>query len=171
MGIRADDRPVLVLAVVVRRDGAATDVRARADVRVTEVREVLRLRALADDRLLRLDEVADLGAVLEHRARAKVAERADLAPAPDDDVALDHGAGQDARAGPMRALRATNVVAASRTSTPAAINSSRMRKRIRSPAAASCDSVLTPRTSSSVPHATACTRSPRRARMRGTSVR
>jgi len=65
----------LVHAVVVARDGAAPDVAPGADLRVAQVREVVRLRASAQVRLLRLDEVADVHTLFEVRAGAQPRER------------------------------------------------------------------------------------------------
>src|SRR5205807_7715656 len=61
----SDPRSVLRLAVVVAGDDARADVGPFADVGVAEVGQVLRLRPLADDRVLRLDEVADPGVLLD----------------------------------------------------------------------------------------------------------
>src|SRR5690606_20568965 len=54
---------VLVLAVVIAGDGSRPDVRVFADVRVADVAEVVRLGALLEARVLRLDEVADTHAL------------------------------------------------------------------------------------------------------------
>ena len=56
---------------------ARADVRVLADLGVADVRQVRHLRALADARVLDLHERACLRARLEHRAGAKVTERAD----------------------------------------------------------------------------------------------
>src|SRR3954451_19482183 len=76
--VAADPRPFLRLAGLVVEVGghvSGADVRARADLRVAHVREVRHLRALADARVLQLDERAGLRARGEHGAGAQVAER------------------------------------------------------------------------------------------------
>src|SRR5215210_3074862 len=86
----------------VGRDVPRSDVRAGADVRVADVREVRHLRALADSRVLDLHECARLRARLEDRAGAKVTEWADEHTRPDfgvhgDRVRPDLGTFTDAR--------------------------------------------------------------------------
>ena len=73
----ADHRLVLVLAVVVARDGAGADVDVVADGGIAQVREVAGLRLAPQRRLLQLDEVADVGLALDDAARAQVRERAE----------------------------------------------------------------------------------------------
>src|SRR5690606_19289524 len=99
-GVVADHGAVLVLAVVVGGDRAGADVRLAADAGVAAVTEVLGLRAGTDPALLHLDEVADLGTVLEHGLTAQLRERTDLAPLADHRAAADHGARQDPRVAP-----------------------------------------------------------------------
>src|SRR4029077_16192575 len=70
-GLRSDPRGVLLVPVVIARDDPGADVRARADLRVAEVGEVLRLGALPDARVLGLHEVADLDVFLQDRTRAQ----------------------------------------------------------------------------------------------------
>ena len=66
---------MLVLPIVVRGDRPGTDIRVLADGGVTEIGQVLGLGALADEGLLGLDEVADLGGVVKLGAIAEVRER------------------------------------------------------------------------------------------------
>src|SRR5262249_36885144 len=73
----ADHRAVLAEAVVVAGDRARTDVAVAADGRVADVREVVRLGAGADLRLLHLDEVADVDALVQDRAGPELRERSD----------------------------------------------------------------------------------------------
>src|SRR5690606_27094230 len=75
----ADHGTVLVRAVVVARDRAGSDVHIRADGRVADVAQVVDLAAGGDVGLLRLDEVADLHALGEPRARPNPRERPELA--------------------------------------------------------------------------------------------
>src|SRR5262245_27982751 len=60
----ADDRLALLAgrAVVVAGDGPRADVRVGSDLAVAEVRQMIGLRPGANERLLRLDEVADVDA-------------------------------------------------------------------------------------------------------------
>ena len=60
MHIVADRGAVLVGAVVVGGDAAGADVDARADRRVAQVGQVIRLRAVGQPAVLDLDEVADV---------------------------------------------------------------------------------------------------------------
>ena len=66
----ADLGLVLLLAVVVAGDGAGADVGFRADRRIAEIRQVIRLRALAHRGLLELDEVADVRILADARIPA-----------------------------------------------------------------------------------------------------
>ena len=97
--VAADGGAVLVHPVVVRHDRAGADVGALADLGVADVAEVGHLRALADHRVLRLDEAADLALRAEVRAGAQVGEGADgraLADHGEQRVGADHlGAGAD----------------------------------------------------------------------------
>ena len=83
------------------RRSPGADVGPGADLRVTEVAEVLRLGTGTKPRLLHLGEVADLGAIVEHGPHPQVAEGADLAvladghPAADDRARKDLGAAAD----------------------------------------------------------------------------
>src|SRR5690606_6704634 len=70
-GAVADGGGGLVHAVVVAGDGAGADVDLRADARVAQVGEVVGLAARAERRVLGLDEIADVHAFGEHRARAQ----------------------------------------------------------------------------------------------------
>src|SRR5439155_3998513 len=73
-----DDGLVLVHAVVVAGDGPAADVDLGADVGVAEIAEMIRLRAAAEARLFRLDEVADVHLVFQDRAGSDVRPRPHL---------------------------------------------------------------------------------------------
>ena len=75
--VGADRRAVLVRAVVVGGDAAGAEVDALADVAVAEVGEVVGLGAVAERRVLDLDEVADVHVGAERRAAAQARERAD----------------------------------------------------------------------------------------------
>src|SRR5438477_4180190 len=82
----ADGRPLLRLTRLVRevrRDRAGADVRVRADVRVTDIREVRNLGPVTDARILHLHEGACFGGVAENRSGAKVTERSDVRVASD----------------------------------------------------------------------------------------
>src|SRR3990167_542934 len=76
-GIGTDEGPVandgggLVHAIVVAGDGAGADVHAGTDLRIAQVAEVVRFRALAEAGLLGFDEVADMHAFGEFRAGAQ----------------------------------------------------------------------------------------------------
>src|SRR6185312_6878944 len=73
----ADRRAVLAAAVVVGGDRARAEVRAGADLGVADVGEVRHLRALADLRVLDLDERAGLGTLVQQRTGTQIGERAD----------------------------------------------------------------------------------------------
>jgi hypothetical protein len=92
-----DLRLVLVAAVVVGRDRPGADVRTRPDLGVADVRQMGHLRALADGRLLDLDEAARLGAAGQPGLGAQVGVGADGAVVVD--LRLDHVGVQDADAG------------------------------------------------------------------------
>src|SRR5436309_6308137 len=80
-------------AVVVRGDRAGTDVRALADIGVSDVGEVWNLRAWADDGVLDFHEGADLRAGAHPGAGPQVGERADGAALADlaaDEVRAEH---------------------------------------------------------------------------------
>src|SRR5262249_41621267 len=64
-----DHRRVLVRAVIVRGDGPCAEVDARSHRGVTDVREVIRLRAAADRARFHFDEIADVDIGGERRAR------------------------------------------------------------------------------------------------------
>src|SRR6478672_9466375 len=100
-GVRADERSgadhclVLAEAVVIAGDGARTDVGARADLSVADIRQMINLGAVRHDRFLELDEIADLGSFAETGAGADPSEGPDIGPGADRralDVAerLDH---------------------------------------------------------------------------------
>src|SRR4051794_11257382 len=116
--VAPDRRPPLRPAGLVRevgRDRACADVRALADVRVADVREMGHLRARADVRVLDLHEGAGLGLGAQDRGRAKVTERphgtrlADLG-VDDHDVRVDLGAGSDGRDAPQHGERVDHDV-------------------------------------------------------------
>ena len=83
----ADHRPVLAETVVVGGHRPGAEIAAGADVGIADVGEVRDLRALADPRVLDLDEGARLGARLERGAGPEIGEGADLAAV--EDLALD----------------------------------------------------------------------------------
>ena len=60
---------VLLQTVIVAGDGASADVAFAADFGVAKVCQVVSLRALADVRLLDLDEIPYLDLIIEHRTR------------------------------------------------------------------------------------------------------
>ena len=76
VGIVTDHGAVLVGAVVVGNDGAGADVDARADLRITDVREVIGLGAITHLRVLHLDEIADVHFRRRAAPRDAVAQRA-----------------------------------------------------------------------------------------------
>src|SRR3954468_20788137 len=79
-----DDRPVLVRAVVVAGNGVGADVHVLSHLAVTDVGQVIGLRAGVDAARLDLDEVADVHVLREQspgtdaRVRAEAAVRSDL---------------------------------------------------------------------------------------------
>src|SRR4029453_19353695 len=83
LGVAADLHPVadpgevLLEAIVVAGDGAGSPVAVGADLAVAEIGEGIGLRAGAQDRLLGLDEVADVHALAEARARPQPGKRPD----------------------------------------------------------------------------------------------
>jgi hypothetical protein len=101
VGIGSDRRAVLVRAVVVRDDAAGAEVDAFADLRIAEVGEVIGLRAVAEARVLDLDEVADVDVRAEVGAAAHSCERADRCAGRDLDAerfAVDVGEREDRHA-------------------------------------------------------------------------
>jgi len=105
-----------VHAVVVASDGARADVRARADARVAQVRQVHGLDAFAENALLHFHEISHARVFFQARAVAEMRERPDLRPARevarnhhrvrlDEHVVFEHGVSQHA-AGANRAARA-----------------------------------------------------------------
>src|SRR5690606_21360976 len=97
-GIVADDRLVLVGAVVVAGDGARADVDPGADLGIADIGEVVGFRAFAHAGRLHLDEIADVGAGGKLGARAQACVRADAGLGAHAG-AVDMGEGQDLRAG------------------------------------------------------------------------
>src|ERR1700688_3688558 len=79
----ADPREMLIVAVVVDGDYAASDIGFAADNSIAEVTQMARLGALAEAGLFGLDEIADAVMALEFGAGAQVGEGADLAVRPD----------------------------------------------------------------------------------------
>src|ERR1700691_935559 len=79
----ADPREMLVVAVIVDGDDAASDVGLAPDRGVAKVAQMARLGALAEPRLLGLDEIADTVMAFELGASAQVGEGADFAMRPD----------------------------------------------------------------------------------------
>src|SRR5687768_2080603 len=70
-GVPADLGAMLRDTVVIAGDGAGTDIGAGTNGGVADIAEVVGLGAGLDDRLLDLDEIADVHVVLEASARAK----------------------------------------------------------------------------------------------------
>src|SRR5690606_15714990 len=96
--VLAHHRAVLVGAVVVAGDGARADVGARTDLGIAQVAQVTGLGALAEHRVLQLDEVADVGLFAQHGARAQAGERTTVGALADlrafqVRIGLDDGAG------------------------------------------------------------------------------
>ena len=102
MHVVADDGAVLVRAVVVGGDAAGAVVDALAHRRVTQIGEVVSLRALRQRGVLDLDEVADVHLVAELRTGSQARERPDqraAANAHAELLAVDVGERMDHRAG------------------------------------------------------------------------
>jgi hypothetical protein len=120
IGVAADEGPlaharsVLVHPVVVHHDRAAPEARAGAHVRVSDVRQVVGLHAVAQRAVLHLDEISDPDASADHAAGTQVRRGSDhhvvtdpavfdgavgleVNAAPDAGRALDRAAGLDAR--------------------------------------------------------------------------
>src|SRR5690606_19225273 len=97
-GIVADDRLVLVGAVVVAGDRAGADVHAGAHFGIAHVGEVVRLRTFTHAGRLHLDEVADMGVGGKLGPGAQPGIGADPRLRPDVG-AVDVGEGEDLRAG------------------------------------------------------------------------
>src|ERR1700730_11087036 len=74
---------MLVVAVVVDGDHAASNVGLAADHSVAQIAQVARLGAVAEPRFFGLDEIADAVMAFELGPGAQVGERADLAMRPD----------------------------------------------------------------------------------------
>ena len=72
----ADNRAMLAHAIEVAGDRAGADVDPRAHRGVADIADVVANRAGADSRVLDLGIVADLRAILQHRAAPQVRERA-----------------------------------------------------------------------------------------------
>src|SRR3990170_6549748 len=85
-GARPNLGPVLVEAVIVAGDGAGADVSAGADACVADISEVVNLGALADLRLLDLDEIADMRILCERGTWPQARERSDRRPLADPRV-------------------------------------------------------------------------------------
>src|SRR6185437_14627814 len=73
----ADLGPVLGEAVVIAGDRSRADIRARADMRVAEISEMIGLGAIVDAGRLYLDEVANVYVGAEVRAGPQPGERTD----------------------------------------------------------------------------------------------
>src|SRR5690606_5487861 len=88
-GVRADKHSVgdlgteFVHPIVVAGNGARAYVYVSAQRRVTDIAEVVDLGPRTDDRLLDLDEVAHLGAIVQLRTRAQPRKGADRTLRPD----------------------------------------------------------------------------------------
>ena len=83
MAAVADHGAVLVHAIVVGGDGAAADVGVVAEPGVAHIAQVRHFGAVADVRLLHLDECAGLGVLAELVARTQVGPRSDVRARPD----------------------------------------------------------------------------------------
>src|ERR1700691_2186504 len=79
----ADPREMLVVAVIVDGDHAASDISLAADLGIAQVAQMARLAARSKPRLLGLDEIADAVMAFELGASAQVGEGADVAMRPD----------------------------------------------------------------------------------------
>src|SRR5216684_4635790 len=75
----ADSRLMLVVAIVVDRDNAASDVGFAPDHSIAEVAQMARLGAASDTRLLGFDEIANPVMTFEFSAGAQIREWPDLA--------------------------------------------------------------------------------------------
>ena len=69
MHIVADDGPMLVRAVVIRRDGSRAVVDVAAHRCIPDIREMVRLGAVPERARLDLDEITDVDFVIEFGAR------------------------------------------------------------------------------------------------------
>ena len=69
---------MLEIAVIIAGDGTGTDIRIRADLRITDVGQMARLCTLAKHGIFHLDEVPSFYAFLKLRPRAKARERPNL---------------------------------------------------------------------------------------------
>src|SRR5260370_22889944 len=74
----ADHRLMLLVAIVVHRDDAASDVGIGADSHVTEIAQMARLGASSDARFLALDEIADAVMAGELAAGAQIRKGTDF---------------------------------------------------------------------------------------------
>src|SRR3546814_3226593 len=79
-GALADLGPIFEIAVVIAGDRTRADIRGGADGDIAQIGQMVRLRALADHRILGLDEIADLCLFAEYRARTQPREGTDIAP-------------------------------------------------------------------------------------------
>src|SRR6185369_2035314 len=70
-----DHGAILAEPIVIAGDGPRADVRARTDLSVADVGQMVDLRAFPDRRLLQLNEIPDLGLVREPRPGADPGER------------------------------------------------------------------------------------------------
>src|SRR4051794_39245816 len=101
-GVRPDERsgadhcPVLAETIIIAGDGARADVGPCADFSVADVAQVVDLRALANLRLLQLNEIADLGAFSQTRSGPDPRKGA-YARFRADDRAFDMAEGVDRR--------------------------------------------------------------------------
>src|SRR5699024_7330725 len=77
---RTDDGAVFIHSVIVRGDVAATDIRVFANFCVASITEVREFRPATNFNILCFVERANLSAVTEHCARAKIGEGSDVGP-------------------------------------------------------------------------------------------
>ena len=142
----ADLRAVLALPVVVHGDRAAAEARARPDVGVADVAQVVGLHAVAELAVLHLDEVPDPHAVAEPQSRAGGA-RSGRSRSRRRSARLDHAVGLEWQRAPIRVApvmrtpgsiivsrpistsASIHAVAGSTNVTPCAIRRSTVRRR------------------------------------------
>src|ERR1700712_4531756 len=63
-----DHRAEFVRAIVITGDRARANIHARADIRIADITQMIRLRAAPEHRVFHFHEVADMRFVAEHRA-------------------------------------------------------------------------------------------------------
>src|SRR5580704_14186678 len=96
-GARADIGEMLVEAIVVAGYGARVDIGSSDDARVTEIGQMIGLRALFNTRVLYFDEISDVNVLIDLRAWPEPCVR------PDNGALADFGAFQMRKGTDMRA--------------------------------------------------------------------